>query len=145
MNTKTLLAVGALAVVATSACAKDDRWRQILKADDATTWYVDVTRLSVESVTTVNPVDMKMEKVTARVVWVKRVYPKPQTTLGETYDTMVMQYFIDCETHRFARGQWVARRGDSVVDSGDDSPTARFIAVIPETVGEVAMNAMCKL
>jgi hypothetical protein len=146
MYIKTLLAVGALAVVATSAHAQDDRWRQILKTDDVT-WYADMTRRSTESVTTMN--SNGVDKVTTRVVWVKQVYAKPQTAAGEKeYDTLVTQYFMDCKKHRWAEGQWVARRSDgSVVSSGGELSqiAVGFTEVVPESVGEAAMAALCKL
>ena len=146
MNTKTLLAVGALAVVATSAHAQDDRWRQILKNDDVT-WYADITRRSTETVTTINASAGAVEKVNTAVVWVKQVYAKTQTAQGKEYDALVMQYFVDCKKHRWAQGQWVARSSEgAVVGSGDDSRIAvRFEEVVPETVGEAAMDAICKL
>jgi Surface-adhesin protein E len=129
--------------------AQDDRWRQIAKTDHVT-WYADMTRRSTETVTTLNPnaLEKPLEKVTARVVWVKKVYAKPQTGAGgKEYDTVVLQYFVDCKKHRWARGQWLARGSDgSVVESGDDSQIpVPFTEVVPETVGEEAMNAMCKL
>ena len=145
MNTKTLLAVGALAVVATTAHAQDDRWRQILKNDDVT-WYADMTTRTTETVTTLT--SDGVAKVSAKAVWVKQVYAKTQTAGDKAYDVMVTQYFVDCKNHRWAQGQWVARDSDgAVVSSGGELSriTVLFTEVVPESVGEAAMTAICKL
>src|SRR5262249_54631135 len=140
MNTKTLLSAVALATLAATAAhaQADDRWRQVFKNDEVT-WSVDMTR---RTTATVKDLGSGFEKVAVKVVWVKQSYAKPQTAGGKEYDTMIVQYFVDCKKHRWAQGQSVARGSDGSVVSSNDAPsqdTFVFTEVVPESVGEAAM------
>jgi hypothetical protein len=86
-----------------------------------------------------------LRPMVGRVVraWVRNDYGSPQTDESGTYDRTMDQMDYDCEQLRFRHVASTYHLDEQVVDSELPSEPGEWVSIVPESMGETVINAVC--
>src|SRR5688500_16083665 len=77
-------------------------------------------------------------------IWERRIYLEPQrNSKGDLYDRSLSQVDIDCARGRSRLVNFVDYLRDKVVNSADYEDSDSWSAVVPESIGETQLQAVC--